>query len=51
MKTATEVKVACNCCRKATATVMVKDNGFKTYPVCGGCFKCLYQPTVVRKLN
>lgn len=30
-------KVACQVCHKATATVMVKDCGLKTYPACREC--------------
>jgi hypothetical protein len=33
------VKVTCFCCKKATATCIVKDNGFKTYPACLTCKK------------
>lgn len=46
----TEAPVACNCCRKAKATLIVKDNGHRTYPVCAACKKNMHLPTVVRKL-
>lgn len=38
---AATVPVACNCCRQQVATWLVKDSGFRTYPVCESCKKCM----------
>jgi len=33
----TDAKVACACCKKATAICLIKDGGFKTWPACVAC--------------
>jgi hypothetical protein len=47
----TESKVSCMCCKKQTATVIVKDNGLRTYPACAECVRSLYRPQVVRQID